>query len=170
MISCDIYTIITLIFSASTHFEERAKDLGNIVLKNKSYQSTRFVRAFVRGGTAGLRNLPTIYRLLAEEYEEAVESCNITLAKKLDVTMSELRKTSNIALIIGIMQILESYTKASLGAQHMLWFPTQIWSEINKAKSEIKILSERWTWQETNLEIGGIGSPISHINNLKKGD
>ena len=28
---------------ASTHFQERADELGYIVLKNKSYQKTRFV-------------------------------------------------------------------------------------------------------------------------------
>ena len=36
---------------ASTHFYEKAKELGYIVLTNKNYQFTRFVRALQRGIT-----------------------------------------------------------------------------------------------------------------------
>ena len=45
---------------AATHFQERAEELGHIVLTNKTYQKTRFVRALLRGLTEALRNLPTI--------------------------------------------------------------------------------------------------------------
>ena len=76
------------------------------------FQTTRLVRAFLRAGTAGLRNLPTIHHILAEAYEEAVESCNNTLAGQLKLTMEELRNVRNIAMIIGVMQILELYTKS----------------------------------------------------------
>ncbi|CAL4140007.1 unnamed protein product, partial [Meganyctiphanes norvegica] len=154
---------------SSTHFEERARELEHLVLMNKRYQATRFVRTFVRGATAGLRNLPTLYHLIAEEYEASVESCNNTKAKKLNSTLENLRSSENIAIIIGIVQILEIYTKASLAAQHSLWFPTQVWAEINKAKEKIKDLSQTWVWEEKTLKISGIGSPKKHIENLKKG-
>jgi hypothetical protein len=77
----DIITLIKLVFSgmkehhigkASSHFEERAKDLGHLVLKSQIYQETRFVRSLLRGITAGLRNWPTMTILLGEEYEDAV--------------------------------------------------------------------------------------------------
>ena len=45
---------------ASTNFFETAAELKNIVLANKIYQSTRFVRSLLRGLQAALRNLPTL--------------------------------------------------------------------------------------------------------------
>ena len=40
---------------AATKFQELASELNNIVLANKKYQSTRFVRSLLRGLTAALR-------------------------------------------------------------------------------------------------------------------
>ena len=65
---------------ASTHFYKKAKELGNIVLTNKNYQSTRFVRALQRGITAALRNLPTLVSIIAEDYKEAALTFNNTEA------------------------------------------------------------------------------------------
>jgi hypothetical protein len=138
-----------------------------LVLRNKSYQATRFVRSFVKGGTAGLRNLPTIAHIWEEEYEAAVLDCNNITAVNIRKTLDELRKCSNIALIIGIIQILEIYTKASLASQHLVWFPTQVWSEINIAKQNVASLAEKWVWEDAILEIGGIGSPKALVENLK---
>ena len=67
------------------------------------------------------------------------------------------------------MQILEIYTVASLTSQHLLWFPTQVWQEINKAKEKLSELSSMWKWEESPLMIAGIGSPNDHIENLKQG-
>ena len=53
-----------------THFMNRAKELGYLVLTNKQYQTTRFVRALLRGLTAALRNLPTLEIVLNEEIRE----------------------------------------------------------------------------------------------------
>ena len=116
-----------------------------------------------------MRNLPTIHHILAEAYQDAVEGFNNTLAGQLKSVLEELRNVKNIAMIIGIMQILEVYTKASLAAQHLVWFPTQVWQEINKAKEKISALSEKWIWEETNLKLGGIGSPKMHVENLRNG-
>ena len=68
---------------ASTHFFERASELNNIVLTNKTYQKTRFVRALQRGITAFLRNLPTLHHIVSEEYLDALRDNNKTLAKQL---------------------------------------------------------------------------------------
>ena len=48
----------------------RAKELGYLVLTNKEHQTTRFVRALLRGLTAALRNLPTLEVVLNEEIRE----------------------------------------------------------------------------------------------------
>lgn len=173
-----IMKVMTILFNAmkefnlgkaSTHFEEVASELGHIVLKNKTYQTTRFVRSFVRAITAALRNLPTIHFLIAEEYEEAVKSCNNTQAAKLNIKLKELRSTENLATVIGITQILEIYTEASLACQHLLWFPTQIWEKINEAKDKIHDLSQEWKWHNGDLKIAAIGNPKTHIDSLREG-
>ena len=75
---------------ASTHFYEKARDLENIVLTNKVYQSTRFVRSLLRGLTAALRNLPTIVSIISEDYQEATVTSNNTKAKELKTTLDNL--------------------------------------------------------------------------------
>ena len=154
---------------AGTIFLERAQEMEHLVLTNKSHQTTRFVSATLRGATTGLRNLPTIYKILAEDYEAAALAGKNTEAKELDKAMSPLRDTENIAFIIGLIQLLEIYTRVSLANQHLLWFPTQVWNEINEAKLEIQKLSESWEWEEKELHISGIGSPAKHVKNLQKG-
>ena len=51
---------------SSTHFFEKAAELKNTVLTNKKLQTTRFVRALLRGITAALRNLPTMIAVIDE--------------------------------------------------------------------------------------------------------
>ena len=43
---------------SATQFFETAAELDNIVLSNKTYQETRFVRSLLRGITAALRIYP----------------------------------------------------------------------------------------------------------------
>ena len=68
---------------AATHFEERAEELGHIVLTNKTYQTTRFVRALLRGLTAAIRNLPTLVNILAEDFNEAALQFNNRESQKV---------------------------------------------------------------------------------------
>ena len=42
-------------------FLEAAAELDNVVLTNKSYQTTRFVMATLRGKSTYMTNLPTLY-------------------------------------------------------------------------------------------------------------
>ena len=109
---------------AATHFAEKANELGNAVLTNKSNQTTRFARATLRGLTAAARNWPTIHTLISEEYEAQVNSCHNTEAKELKKTMDKMTNMENVLLIIGIIQLLELYCIASVASQHSQWFPT----------------------------------------------
>ena len=85
---------------ASTHFLEKAKELENIVLTNKTYQTTRFVRSLLRGITAGLRNLPTLVAIIGEDYNEAILSSNNTEAKNLKNTLLFSDTNHNIHLFL----------------------------------------------------------------------
>ena len=61
-----------------------------MVLSNKIYQTTRFVRSLMRGITAALRNLPTLISIIGEEYNEAVLNHNNSTAKELKSTLNSL--------------------------------------------------------------------------------
>ena len=125
---------------ASTHFQERAEELGHIVLTNKTYQKTRFVRSLVRGLTAAMRNLPTIVAILAAEFNDAALRLNNTRGRILQQTIKDLQSAKNLLLTIGIMQLLEIYASVSLEAQHSFHFPVQVWQKISSAKMELSKL------------------------------
>ena len=155
---------------ASTHFFEKASELENLVLTNKVYQSTRFVRALQRGNTAALRNLPTIVSLNAEEYEDAVLNCNNTKAKELKKTLDSLMSAENLFFSIGLSQLLESYCVASLESQYVSHFPIQVWQRIDSSKIELQNLADKWEWSDKKLRLAGIGTPQILISNiLRKG-
>ena len=68
---------------AASLFFEKAEELNNIVLTNKTYQTTRFARALQRANTAAIRNLPTIVPVIAVEYNKAALEHSNTRALEL---------------------------------------------------------------------------------------
>ena len=113
--------------------------------------------------------MPTIAHILAEEYEEFVLANNNTEAKQLQSLLKQIRSMKFVLMLIGIMQVLEIYTAASLAVQHSTWFPTMVWAKVKQAKESIHILGQNFAWEERKLEIAGIGSPQQHMKNLRKG-
>ena len=155
---------------ASTHFLEKAKELENIVLTNKTYQTTRFVRSLLRGITAGLRNLPTLIAIIGEDYNEAILSSNNTEAKNLKNTLDGLMSAETLFFAFGLSQLLESYSAVSLECQYASHFPIQVWQRIELAKTELQQLAQEWIWNNSNLKLAGIGTPQKLITSvLRKG-
>ena len=111
---------------ASTHFHEKAKELGNIVLTNKKFQTTRFVRSLQRANTAALRNLPTLQRIIAEDYEKARNNNENALGGKLFKVLNELMSAKRLFFGVALGQLLEVYCVASLEAQYSSHFPIQV--------------------------------------------
>ena len=72
-----------------THFMNRAKELGYLVLTNKQHQTTRFVRILLRGLTAALRNLPTLEIVLNEEIREKEMAGKNDKVNKLNKSKSQ---------------------------------------------------------------------------------
>ena len=122
-----------------THFMNRANELGYLVLTNKTHQTTRFVRALMRGLTAALRNLPTLDVVLSEEIRAMEMAGKNDKVNKMNKTKRKMKDARHILLVIGLMQILEIYAEVSLSAQHSQYFPTQIWSVIKSAKAKLKV-------------------------------
>ena len=81
---------------SSTHFFERAAELKNCVLTNKTFQATRFVRSLLRGITSALRNLPTLIAVIAEDYTEAALNHENTKAKELLEVLKNLRNAETL--------------------------------------------------------------------------
>ena len=151
---------------SSTHFFEKAAELKNIVLTNKKLQTTRFVRALLRGITAALRNLPTMIAVIDEDFEEATLNFDNTKAKELKATLNQLRNAEILFFSIGMAQLLEIYCGVSLEVQHASHLPIQAWPRIDSAKSELQSLSENWIWKDGNLKMAGIGNPDFLIKNI----
>ena len=127
-----------------THFMNRAQELGYLVLTNKQHQTTRFVRALLRGLTAALRNLPTLEIVLNEEIREMELAGKNDRVNRLNKDKRLMKDSKHVMFVIGLMQILEIYAEVSLSAQHANYFPTQVWSAIIAAKEEIRQLSQEW--------------------------
>ena len=86
---------------------ERAKELGYLVLTNKQYQTTRFVRSLIRGLTAALRNLPTLDIVLKEELNVLENTGRLDKVSKIKKSLREIKEAKNLLFVIGLMQVLE---------------------------------------------------------------
>ena len=154
---------------SATFFLERAFQLGNSVLSNKQHQDTRFVFSQLRGANSGMRNLPTIVTLVENDMESAQSQRDNTEAKRLDKIKSQLLDGNKLVMLIGIIQIMEKFTSASVESQNSFHFPSMVWKSINACKADIASLAKEWKWGEKELSVSGIGTPKQHIENLKKG-
>ena len=144
---------------SASHFLEKAEELDNCVLTNKTLQTTRFVRALLRGITAALRNLPTLIAVISKEYNEATTNHEATKSNELGKLLNSLRNAELLFFTIGLAQILEIYSGVSLEVQHASHFPIQLWTRIDDAKAELRSLSDHWVWKDGNLKMAGIGNP-----------
>ena len=151
---------------SASYFTEKAEELDNCVLTNKTLQTTRFVRALLRGITAALRNLPTLIAVIGKEYNEATINHENTKAAQLNSILNSLRNAELLFFTIGLGQILEIYSGVSLEVQHASHFPIQLWSKIDDAKAELRSLTDHWIWKDGNLKMAGIGNPDFLIKDI----
>jgi hypothetical protein len=151
---------------SSTIFANRARDLGNLVLTNKTYQTTRFVRSLLRGLRAAMQNLPTIIAILATDYEEATLECRNTDAGTIWKKLEKLRNPVNLVKTLGVLELLEIYAETSLEAQYSKHFPSQVWSSIIKAQAKLEQLASCWKWSVNDLNYSVVEAPSNVINRL----
>ena len=107
-------------------FMEKAAELGNLVLTNKTYQATRFVRSLLRGLTAGLRNLPTLYAVYGDDTVKIDNGHDTRSGESNSSFLEKLMKSENLFFTIGLCQLLEIYAEASLESQYASHFPIQV--------------------------------------------
>jgi hypothetical protein len=92
---------------ASLLFQECAEKLHYSTLTNKKNQTTRFVRALLRGNQAFLRNIPCLYAMYGRTAQECALLNDNTGAKAALKSQEKLSDGNFIASIVGITQILE---------------------------------------------------------------
>ena len=88
-------------------FRDVGEDAGFLILTNKTYQSTRFVRALLRCLETALRNLPTFVLMYEEMQNDALEDDDNTTAKKFEKLMKGLTDPVNLVSALGLIQLLE---------------------------------------------------------------
>ena len=154
---------------ASLIFKECAETLHYSVLTNKSNQTTRFVRALLRGIQALLRNIPCLYNLWGDIVKECALENDNTGAKEAMKMTGRLSDGKFIASVVGVVQILEEYAKTSLDSQNLSFFPTSVLNSSDNHLTKIKKLSESWQWSDENPKLANIGAPSEIIENLKGG-
>ena len=99
----------------SLRFKEIAMELGHPTLANKKSQETRWARAELSAYYAFFRNLPTMYALYGRDDLEASTAFNATAQKASQKKLKDLTSGENIAMAIGVAQLLDMYSAASLG-------------------------------------------------------
>ena len=113
-----------------------------------------------------MQNLPTMITIFAEEYEMAALEGHNTEAKELKKKLDDLRDSKNFVLVLGVLQLLEIYASVSLDAQHMKYFPTQVWTSIKRAQEKVKSQSETWVWSEDRLKFSVMEAPKTIVERL----
>ena len=101
---------------------------------------------------AFLRNLPTLSILLAEKYDDFGRATANTEAREVLQNLSKVRDPRNLLLAVGLAQLLELYTTASVLSQHYTRFPTQTWTVLRSMRTEVEQLSKGWTWSDKPLD------------------
>ena len=152
---------------ATTILNNKAREIGALILTSKSYQETRFVRSLLRGLSTGLRNLPTMEAIYQEDLELAIKKCRNADSKELRNKLKQLKSPKHLLLAVGVCYILEIYADTSLEAQHSKHFPSQVWSWIKSAQDKLNKLKDKWVWSGEDVRKAGLEAPRKIVDRLK---
>ena len=83
---------------AAAFFQEVAKELNFIYLKNQKSQQTRFVRAILK---AFAINLPILLSIAGQDLQDSLEENDNTEAKAAKKLCDDLTNGENLAMVIG---------------------------------------------------------------------
>ena len=153
---------------SSLKFKEISQELKHPTLSNEGSQETRWVRANLSATQTFFRNLPTLYTLIGREESSYAESGDIPCQKSMEKKRDELSRAETIAFAVGITQLLDCYSVASLNAQHLPFFPTTMIKSVLQLQKNLQLWKNNWMGAEY-LQFAGTGCPVNIINNLKSG-
>ena len=154
---------------AGVRFKEIAEELSHAVL-TKGAQETQWVRAELRSLQTYLRNIPTLAIIYGREQDLCARNCDNTGQKEAERSLKQIQNAEDIAFAIGLCQILEEYASVSLAGQSIKTTPSEVPKITSKLEKSLDNLANSWTWAATPLEMGGIGTPINLISEMKAGE
>ena len=149
--------------------QELSVKLKASFLTEKSDQVTRWVRSLLRLIETYFRNLPIIAKFIGQLIENARKDDDITEQKSLQNALDTITDPFFLAFGIGLVQILDSYAKASLDSQKLWNFPGTIALSINNLSNQLINENNSFIWSDTALQIGSIGVPLIYIQQLQTG-
>ena len=122
--------------------------------------------SLLRGLRTAVQNLPTMVRIIEEDYEEAVRDRNNTKGKELQKKLKQMKDPENILIVVGTISLLEIYASTSLESQHSKHFPTQVWSKVKKSQEMVQKLAEKWEWSEEEMKYSVMEAPSEIVKRL----
>ena len=147
-------------------FKKFANEQGALVTTNKKHQTTRFVASTLRTTSSVAQNLPTIIKIKAAEFATAVQEMRNADAYMIEKQLNKMRDPKMLLKLIGIMQILDSYTKVSLCSQSSKFFPSQVFNVMLETKSKLMSLSDKWEWEDNDIRKANTEAPKKIVNRL----
>ena len=150
-------------------FKELSHELNQPTLSNKKFQETRWARATLGAYASFYRNLPVLYVLYGREAAACAGEGDEDDADFYTSKCNELSNGTFLALGIGVCQLLEVYSKASLDSQFLCSFPTTVLSSITELQEKLDQWADGWEWEKNDLVFASIGSPSALVENLKNG-
>ena len=120
----------------------------------------------MRGLSTYMRNLPCLFHIHSCSFQKILEESNNTSAKEIDSLLKDISNGENIAMMIGLCQLFELYSKCSLTAQHSRKFPTSILEELMSLINELQDLSQKWTLQKEQLNFSCFGKPFEFTSEM----
>ena len=126
----------------------------------------RFVASLLRGLSRSAFNLGTIHKLVASLFQQAAIDRRNTEAKELEKMLKRLGDPLSFLILIGLLQILECYSKTSLSAQSPRNFAVEVGWRIIEAKKELNQWKTNWTWSKEPLQMAGTAAPRDIVDRL----
>ena len=118
-------------------FKELAEELQHPVIANVNFQETRWVRATLSGYQSFFRNLSTLYNIIGKQEAGYAAEADATHQKEMEKKRKQLTDGYNIAFAVGLAQLLDVYSHASLEAQHLSYFPTTVMKAIKEFEEQL---------------------------------
>ena len=117
--------------------------MNNVVQTNKSNQETRCVMSTLRGFSTYMIQLPTLHGIYANVFNDCNEDRDNTGAKAALDVMNNISDGESLAMMVGICQLLDMYSKCILTAQHYRKFPTPVLQAVTLMTNKLKQIEEK---------------------------
>ena len=118
-------------------FKELAEELNHPTVANTTFQETRWVRATLSDYQSFFRNHSTLYNIVGRQEAGYAAELDATHQRQMEKKREQLTDGYTIAFAVGMAQLLDVYSHASLEAQHLSYFPTTVMKAIKEFQAQL---------------------------------